>query len=405
MWREILVGLDNSLHSLWGMEVAIALARAFDARVTGCHVYAVKLHDSRFKAMEYTLPERYLRDGELERQREVHNLLIEKGMQIISDSYIDVARRRCEEFQVPFRGLSLEGKNYRRLVEEGNGGDYDLVVLGSHGMGAVEDSLIGSVAARCARMMRKDLLIVKEERPIRKGTPLLVCIDGSPYSYGALSTGMELARRFDLHLHAVAVYDPYFHYVAFNSISRVLSEEGARVFRFREQEELHRTIIDDGLARIYGSYLAISKEMAKERDIPIETHLLAGKAYQEILGFLKRIDPCLIIAGRFGSHGDDGLDIGGTTENLLLKGGTSILVSTRRVFPPDGLIREETMRWTEGAERLLRKAPPFARGMARGAIENYARKRGHTVVTRSVMEEAVRVLMPGHLEKLLGKDD
>jgi hypothetical protein len=54
----------------------------------GCHVYAAKMHDYRFKQMEYTLPEEYLEETELERQRKIHDSLITMGLKLISDSYL-----------------------------------------------------------------------------------------------------------------------------------------------------------------------------------------------------------------------------------------------------------------------------------------------------------------------------
>ena len=36
--------------------------KAFQSKMVGCHVYAAKMHDYRFKQMEYTLPEEYSRD-------------------------------------------------------------------------------------------------------------------------------------------------------------------------------------------------------------------------------------------------------------------------------------------------------------------------------------------------------
>ncbi|MDQ6748154.1 MAG: universal stress protein, partial [Candidatus Dormibacteraeota bacterium] len=59
MFREIYVPVDNSEHSNAAIEVAVALARDSGARLTGCHVYAARMHDVRFKQMEYTLPEEY----------------------------------------------------------------------------------------------------------------------------------------------------------------------------------------------------------------------------------------------------------------------------------------------------------------------------------------------------------
>ena len=62
---------------------------SFDAKLVGCHVYAAKLHDYRFKQMEYTLPEEYIDEVELERQRKIHDSLITMGLKLISDSYLD----------------------------------------------------------------------------------------------------------------------------------------------------------------------------------------------------------------------------------------------------------------------------------------------------------------------------
>jgi len=44
----------------------------------GCHVYAARMHDYRFKQMEYTLP-RNTRGDELSRQRKIHDSLITWG--------------------------------------------------------------------------------------------------------------------------------------------------------------------------------------------------------------------------------------------------------------------------------------------------------------------------------------
>ena len=68
----------------------------FGARLTGCHVYAARLHDYRFKQMEYTLPEEYKDETELERQRKIHDSLIAMGLQLISESYLDVMQAKAE---------------------------------------------------------------------------------------------------------------------------------------------------------------------------------------------------------------------------------------------------------------------------------------------------------------------
>ena len=60
MFKHIYVPVDNSDYSNRAIDLAVELGKAFGARLTGCHVYAARLHDYRFKQMEYTLPEEYI---------------------------------------------------------------------------------------------------------------------------------------------------------------------------------------------------------------------------------------------------------------------------------------------------------------------------------------------------------
>ncbi len=88
MYKTIYVPVDNSDYSNQAISVAVDLGKAFESKMVGCHVYAAKMHDYRFKQMEYTLPEEYLEETELERQRKIHDSLITMGLKLISDSYL-----------------------------------------------------------------------------------------------------------------------------------------------------------------------------------------------------------------------------------------------------------------------------------------------------------------------------
>ena len=146
MYRSIYLPLDNSPFSLRGLDIAIDITRrAEGACLTGSHVYAAKLHDRRFRQMEGGLPEPYRKEEKLVEQREVHDDLITRGLQVISDSYLDVFGRRCESAGIAGRRVTLEGKNWQRLVEDILSGDADLVVMGALGLGSVESSQLGSV--------------------------------------------------------------------------------------------------------------------------------------------------------------------------------------------------------------------------------------------------------------------
>ncbi len=394
-FKRVLVALDASNHADRALLEALRLAGTADGTITGIHAYAARLHDRRFRQMEGGLPERYLEENEMAHQREVHDDLITRGLGIISDSYHDVAAAACERAGRPYRRLSPEGKNYRRIVEATASGEFDMLALGALGLGAVPGSLVGTVCERVARRSAVDVLVTRDtDRAIGDG-PLVVGLDGSPQSFGALRTAFEMGRRLGAEIHAVAAYDPYYHYVAFNRIARVLSDEAGQVFRFKEQEKLHEELIDEGIAKIYQSHLEVARRMAEETGVEIVCELLDGKPYRAVLAYLKKVGASLVLVGRVGVHADSGLDIGGNAENLLRLAPCHVWLGLSVFVPPADVVAEETIAWSNEAEELLARAPEFARDMARKAVVRFAQERGHTFITSDIVEEVAKRLMPG----------
>lgn len=398
-YRSILLAVDSSDHANRGIEEAVALAGHFSSSLTAVHVYAAKLHDVRFRQMEGGLPEQFREEQELERQRDVHDDLISRGLSIITDSYLDQVQRRAGGITVKRR--SLEGKNYRELVNEANSGNYDLLVMGALGLGAVKSSRIGSVASRVARRASIDTLIIKEPtRPLSTG-PIVVAVDGSAKSYGGLLSAFSLARIWDCEVKVISAFDPYYHYVAFNRIAGVLSEEAGKVFRFQEQEKLHEEIIDSGLAKIYQGHLSIARSIAADHGVEVECVLLDGKPHDVINRYLQQVEPSLLVMGTTGIHADDGLDIGGNAEQLLIDARCAVLLSQRQHRPEVDRLASVTTSWTREAEARMERVPSFVRAMAKMAILRYAQEKGHTVITESIVEEATAQLMPNHAEQAM----
>ena len=407
MFQKILAALDNSPYSDYGMDAAISIGKAYHATVTGCHVYAARLHETRFMDMETGLPERYQSEAILKRQRDIHESLISKGLGIISDSYLDRFEKRCRETGVECGRRNREGKNFVEIIKETEEGNYDLLVMGSLGIGVVESSIIGGVCERVARKIRKDILIIKGDFPI--SGLITVAIDGSAYSYWGLMVALALKRFFGMEVEAVAAFDPYFHQVAFRNIADALSEDAAKVFRFKEQEKLHDEIIDKGMAKLYQGYLEMGERIAKARGTEIKTSLLAGKPYNEILKHINTTKPSLLIMGRFGLHHVPESDMGSNAENLMRMAPCNVYL-TGRGFNPEEIIKndstsEPSVGWSEGALKRMEKVPPFARGMAKKAIEDYAKEKGEKIVTDLIMDEAVSKLLPPAAKKAMGIEE
>ena len=211
MYQRIYVPVDNSDHSNRAVDLALDLGKSFGSTLTGCHVYAASMHDYRFKQMEYTLPDEYLDETELERQRKIHDSLITMGLKLISESYLDGMAKRCRESALEFRPRMMDGKHHTEIVKDLLSSDYDLIVLGGMGMGRVRDSQIGSVCERVTRTVHRDTWVVKRlpGDASQASDTILVGIDGSPQSFGALMTAIDLARTFGKRIETIAVYDPY----------------------------------------------------------------------------------------------------------------------------------------------------------------------------------------------------
>jgi nucleotide-binding universal stress UspA family protein len=398
MYETIYLPVDNSRHSNRAVDTALQLGQGFQSTLVGCHVYAAKMHDYRFKQMEYTLPEEYLVEQELHRQRKIHDSLITMGLELISDCYLEPVDARCREVGLPFERKMMDGKHSVELVKDIRESGYDLVVMGVLGVGRTRDSQIGAVCSRLTAETDRDVWVVKHlpQRDEPERDTVLVGVDGSPRSFGALVTGIELARRFGKKLEVIGVYDPYLHYAVFKGIVDVLTEKAAKIFRFEEQNQLHEEIIDTGLAQIYQSHLAVAAKMAEEQGVTVAQTLLDGKAFQKVLDHARKIEPWVLVVGRNGVHKPDDEDdaLGSNTENLLRMAPCDVLITTSEVVPEIDVKAEESIHWTPEALARMDRVPPQVLGIARTAILRLALEQGHSVVSSDLVTEAMERFMP-----------
>ena len=405
MYETIYVPVDNSDYSNQAVASAIQLGKAFDSKLVGCHVYAASMHDYRFKQMEYTLPEEYLEETELERQRKIHDSLITMGLELISDSYLDAMKQDCERAGIDFEPKMMDGKHHVEIVKDIKESEYDLTVLGVMGIGRVRDTQIGSVCERVTRSADRDVWVVKSLPPQgdaehTERDTILVGVDGSPQSFGALVTAIELAGQFGKKVEAISVYDPYLHYSVFKGVVNVLTEKASKIFRFEEQNQLHEEIIDTGLAQIYQSHLDVAQSIAEEHGVELTKTLLDGKAFQKILDHVRKTEPWLVVVGRVGVHGEEGEQgLGSNAENLLRSCPCDVLFSTRLEYPQLDVKAEESIRWTQEAEDRFERVPDMVKGIARTALYRLAVEQGHSVISSDLLDEAMDRYMPKYTAK------
>ena len=347
--------------------------------------------------MEYTLPEEYLVETELARQRKIHDSLITMGLQLISDCYLQDLDKKCQAAGLSCERKMMDGKHSTEIIKDVEGSDYDLIVLGAVGIGRTKDSQIGSVCARVTREVDKDTWVVKHVP--RNGEPerdtVMVGVDGSPESFGALMTAIELAKRFGKRVEVVGVYDPYLHYAVFKGIVEVLTEKAAKVFRFEEQNQLHEEIIDTGLAQIYQSHINVAETIARQEGVEVTKTLLDGKAFQKILDHARKVEPWVLVLGHVGVHRDEEEGgLGSNTEYLLRLAPCDLLLTSRRHVPELDLKAEQSIHWTPEAEERMTRVPEQVKGVARTAILRLALEHGHSVVSSDLVTEAMERFMP-----------
>ncbi|MDD3932685.1 MAG: universal stress protein [Methanoculleus sp.] len=392
MYRQVFVGVDGSPCSDLAGETALAFAAATGrGRCTGCHVYAARMHRQRFEDMEPGLPERYREEERLDGLRATHDDLISGGMALISDAYLAPLAAKAAARGVPFEPVTAEGRGYvevLRLIREHRP---DLTVLGATGHGQTPEVPLGSLAGRVLlHAGTRDLLLVRRPWDL-KNRPVVVGVDGSDASYAALHRAATIAAAFDAPLEAVAAYDPFFHTAVFPVIAGVLPEEAQRRFNFAAQERLHDGIIDRGLEHIYRRNLERGAALARTLGARVHTAVVAGRVCPQVHHYAAVRGAGLLVLGRYGLHREEESLIGSNTLNLARMSTTNVLV----VAPPETPVAVpnlpiDVIPWTPEAERLLLRMPPFARRMARMAVEEHAREGGLSRVTEDAVRDVAR---------------
>lgn len=435
MFRRILLPVDNSRYSDLCLELAMDLAKAFGSTIVGFHAYAAQLHQGRFGQLETSLPEKYQQPGVLEQQRHLHASLILQGLELISRSYLEGCAGRCREQGVAFEAMVAEGKNYAEVVREAAQG-YDIVVMGARGLGEEKGQPLGSVCLRAVRrLMGVDTLVVKANAPW--SGLVMATLDGSFCSRRGFQLTLSLAQAFGAEVEAVTAYDPEFHNRVFQNLVGVLSDEERKLFRLQEQERLHQEVIDQGMAKLCQAHLDWAQGMAEQAGVPFQGQVLQGKSATVIASYARQRRPSLLVAGRFGAHQVDGMDLGSTVEGLLLHSPSNLLIAANGIRwsqqaqekieqVPQGMMRELTRQrveelakhqgertitpelletkyaqWAQGsakaqseltwmpeAKERMERVPPFIRGMVVKSIEGYARMKGATEVTPELVDKA-----------------
>lgn len=312
MYKSVYVPVDNSDHSNIAVELGVNLSKAFEVnRLVGSHAYAAKLHDIRFKQMEFTLPDEYKDEDELEKQRKIHDSLIARGLQLISDCYLERMDELAEAAGVPFERLHADGRNFEVIVDEITEGEFDLVVLGALGQGAVRDSKVGSVCERVLRRTATDTLVIRQidSSEIQGEEAILVALDGSSRSYGALNAACSLAEKTGRKLELLAI-----------------GQEG------------------DSLNELLQAHLKMAAKFAKKKGLEVNTQWLLGQSDEVLIAYLNENKPWCVAVGRTGlDAGSEADELGKIPQTLIRYSPSNVLIAAGH-YVPEGTNEDVALR-------------------------------------------------------------
>jgi nucleotide-binding universal stress UspA family protein len=142
-YEKILVPVDFSVHSAEATRVGAELAKRFDASLTLVYVY---------DQLAYALPDGFA----MMPRSEIDRLLDAFRAQLA------VSQRQALDAGAPrVETKLLQGFVAGQIVEFASRGEFDLIVMGTHGRTGMQHLVMGSIAERVVRLAQCPVLTVK----------------------------------------------------------------------------------------------------------------------------------------------------------------------------------------------------------------------------------------------------
>jgi nucleotide-binding universal stress UspA family protein len=281
MFQQILCPIDFSDGSSQAIQYAIALARQRKTMLTVLHV-AADGSDTRALATE-------------------------------AAALFEGARQAGIKVEV----LVEFGQPARQIVNRAALLPADVIVLGTHGAGGFEHLMLGSVAEKVLRKATCPVFTVPPQANFSPGAPIktLVCaVDFSEWSLAALDEACALAEETHGSVTAVHVIEWPWHETPTPHVEGIPPEQAAALLDYRRYlETTAKSRLD-----------AVKEDVGRGR-CRIETRVVHGKPYAELLCAAEREHADLIVIG---VHGRSALDVfffGSTTHQVVRRAPCPVL--------------------------------------------------------------------------------
>lgn len=286
-YQRILAATDFSPPAEAAVSLAAWVARQSQATLVLSHV----------------LPS--MRQAVLSASREARKDLFYGSGELFQREARQEAEGKLQQLALRLRGTDLSiqvevliGTPYLELIQAVQKEGYDLVLVGTRGLGTVERWLVGSTAQRLIRKCPASVWVVKSEHA-QPPQVVLAATDLSEVSRKAVWQGYWVAQRAGAEFHVLHVVDA--HDVPEGALDNI--PPGGSLFDRIEAEARRR--FDEFLG-------TLGIEPAR-----MHTHLTWGAPWQEIQTLASEHKVDLVVLGTVGRSGIRGMLLGNTAEKVL----------------------------------------------------------------------------------------
>jgi len=140
--KKILLPVEEFVEEPETIEEAVDIAKKFSSKITLFHVNTENVMLSRLQAEGYT-DEENQEDGSDKKDN------IDKTTKLYEDEGLEVEVKE------------IEGDPASEIIDEAEEGNYDLVVMKTHGMKAIKRFMLGSVTNKVVHHIQKPILIIR----------------------------------------------------------------------------------------------------------------------------------------------------------------------------------------------------------------------------------------------------
>ncbi|MFT5126280.1 MAG: nucleotide-binding universal stress UspA family protein [Kiritimatiellia bacterium] len=231
-----------------------------------------------------------------------------KGLQEAAD----LLRKYVDKPEVTFSSALIKGEVIPKILAEIESRKADIVVMGSHGHGALYDLMIGStlegVLHRCAR----PVLIVPsqgEGEPLSKIKSIMVSVDFSDVSQELLRWASQIAQLHGSEVHLVHVHIPATELAEGPAITSGLMLE-----------------VDETQIEQAKTALEKLRKDVRIDEAHVHTHVRCGHVTHELLNLQDEHKPDITIMGSHGHGAAYNLLVGSATQGVLHKTHLPVLV-------------------------------------------------------------------------------